>query len=180
VEITEVKISLREGGNKKLKAYTTVTFDDCFVVRNIKVIEGNSGLFVAMPARKMKQFCPRCGKKIELRSRYCSQCGTQLPPAPKDMDCSCVCIPFNTWVVSNKTIVIPSCQVFFPCFLILVRINKKTFTDKYKKQLKAKEQELKQKLDDKQQAEIEKQNQRLKEEEAKLKKKLEEKLKKLF
>jgi stage V sporulation protein G len=86
VEITEVKISLREGGNKKLKAYTTVTFDDCFVVRNIKVIEGNSGLFVAMPARKMKQFCPRCGKKIDLKSRYCSQCGTQLPPAPRDMD----------------------------------------------------------------------------------------------
>jgi len=86
VEITEVKISLREGGNKKLKAYTTVTFDDCFVVRNIKVIEGNSGLFVAMPARKMKQFCPRCGKKIDLKSRYCSQCGAQLPPPPKDMD----------------------------------------------------------------------------------------------
>ena len=60
------------------------------------------------------------------------------------------------------------------------RAFRKTFTDKYKKQLKAKEQELKQKLDDKQQAEIEKQKQRLKEEEAKLKKKLEEKLKKLF
>jgi stage V sporulation protein G len=86
VEITEVKISLREGGNKKLKAYATITFDDCFVVRNIKVIEGNSGLFVAMPARKMKQFCPRCGKKIDLKSRYCSQCGVQLPPPPKDLD----------------------------------------------------------------------------------------------
>jgi stage V sporulation protein G len=86
VEITEVKISLREGGNKKLKAYATVTFDDCFVVRNIKVIEGNSGLFVAMPARKMKQFCPRCGKKIDLKSRYCSQCGAQLPPPSKDME----------------------------------------------------------------------------------------------
>jgi len=86
VEITEVRISLREGGNKKLKAYATVTFDDCFVVRNIKVIEGNSGLFVAMPARKMKQFCPRCGKKVDLKSRYCSQCGVQLPPPPRDLD----------------------------------------------------------------------------------------------
>ncbi|MBN2120741.1 MAG: septation protein SpoVG family protein [Candidatus Omnitrophica bacterium] len=86
MEITEVKVSLREGGNKKLKSYATVTFDDCFVVRNIKVIEGNSGLFVAMPARKMKQFCPRCGKKIDLKSRYCSQCGVQLPPPPKDLD----------------------------------------------------------------------------------------------
>jgi len=86
VEITEVRISLREGGNRKLKAYATVTFDDCFVIRNIKVIEGNSGLFVAMPARKMKQFCPRCGKKIDLKSRYCGQCGAQLPPPPKDLD----------------------------------------------------------------------------------------------
>ena len=86
MEITEVRISLREGGNKKLKAYATVTFDDCFVVRNIKVIEGNSGLFVAMPARRMKQFCPRCGKKIDLKSKFCSQCGVQLPPPPKDFD----------------------------------------------------------------------------------------------
>ena len=78
MEITEVRISLREGGNKKLKAYATVTFDDCFVVRNIKVIEGNTGLFVAMPARKMKQFCPRCGKKVDLNSKFCSQCGNEL------------------------------------------------------------------------------------------------------
>lgn len=85
MEITEVKISLREGANKKLKAYATVIFDNCFVVRNIKVIEGNNGLFVAMPARKMKQFCPRCGKRIEIRSKYCSQCGAQLPPPPRDL-----------------------------------------------------------------------------------------------
>lgn len=86
MEITEVKISLREGANKKLKAYATVTFDNCFVVRNIKVIEGSNGLFVAMPARKMKQFCPRCGKRIELNSKFCSQCGVQLPPTPRDLE----------------------------------------------------------------------------------------------
>ncbi len=86
MEITEVRISLREGGNKKLKAYATITFDDCFVIRNIKVIEGRSGLFVAMPSRKMRQFCPRCGKKVDLNSRFCNQCGAELPPPPKDMD----------------------------------------------------------------------------------------------
>jgi len=86
VEITEVRISLREGGNKKLKAYVTVTFDDCFVVRNMKVIEGNSGLFVAMPVRKAKQFCPRCGKKIDINSRFCGQCGVELPPPLIDLD----------------------------------------------------------------------------------------------
>ena len=55
------------------------------MVRNIKVIEGNSGLFVAMPARKLKQFCPRCGRKVDVGGRYCSYCGVQLPPPPKDL-----------------------------------------------------------------------------------------------
>ncbi|HIE35948.1 MAG TPA: zinc-ribbon domain-containing protein [Candidatus Omnitrophica bacterium] len=84
MEITEVRISLTQGGSKRLKAYATVTFDNSFVVRNIKVVEGNQGLFVAMPAKKLKQFCPRCGKKVDLGSRYCNHCGVQLPPPPKD------------------------------------------------------------------------------------------------
>lgn len=84
MEITEVRVSLREGDGKRLKAYATVTFDNSFVVRNIKVIEGNSGLFVAMPARKLKQFCSRCGKKVDVGGRYCSYCGVQLPMTPKE------------------------------------------------------------------------------------------------
>jgi stage V sporulation protein G len=79
VDITEVRVSLRDGGNKKLKAYVTVTFDDCFVVRNIKVIEGTHGLFVAMPARKMKQFCSKCGKRIDVGGKYCPICAAALP-----------------------------------------------------------------------------------------------------
>ena len=85
MDITEVRVSLRDGEGKRLKAYVTVTFDNSFVVRNIKVIEGNSGLFVAMPARKAKQFCPRCGKKVDVGGKYCCYCGVQLPPAPKDI-----------------------------------------------------------------------------------------------
>jgi len=69
VEITEVRVSLKDNNSKKLKAYVTVTFDNSFVVRNIKVIEGNSGIFVAMPTRKAKQFCPRCGKRIDMGSK---------------------------------------------------------------------------------------------------------------
>jgi stage V sporulation protein G len=84
MEITEVRVSLRENEGKRLKAYVTVTFDNSFVVRNIKVVEGNSGLFVAMPARKAKQFCGRCGKKTDMGSRYCSHCGGSLPPTVKD------------------------------------------------------------------------------------------------
>lgn len=79
MEITEVRISLREGSNRKLKAYATITFDNAFVVRNVKVIEGNKGLFVAMPSRKLRESCPKCGFKNAVRSKFCNQCGSSLP-----------------------------------------------------------------------------------------------------
>ncbi len=50
MEITDVRVSLRD--EEKLKAFVTITFDDCFVVRGVKVISGNDGLFVAMPSRR--------------------------------------------------------------------------------------------------------------------------------
>ncbi len=79
MEITEVRVFLKDSADKKLKAYVTVTFDNAFVVRNIKVIKGSSGLFIAMPSRKVKQPCVKCGYKNEMRSKYCNQCGAQLP-----------------------------------------------------------------------------------------------------
>jgi len=79
MEITEVKIIPKEGQDKKLKAYATLMFDNCFVVRNVKVINGNKGLFVAMPSRKMREACPRCNYKNPVRSKFCSQCGSSLP-----------------------------------------------------------------------------------------------------
>ena len=81
MEITEVRVALRDSPSKRLKAYATLTFDRCFVVRNIKVIEGKNGLFVAMPSRKPRVACGRCQFKGELGSRYCSQCGSSLAPA---------------------------------------------------------------------------------------------------
>jgi len=50
IDITEVRVSLRE--DEKLKAFVSVTLNDSFVVRGLKIIHGNSGLFVAMPSRK--------------------------------------------------------------------------------------------------------------------------------
>lgn len=78
MEITEVRMSLREGENKKLKAFATITFDNCFVVRDIKVIEGNKGLFVAMPSKKQREACPKCGYKNVIRSKFCNQCGGSM------------------------------------------------------------------------------------------------------
>ncbi len=79
MEITEVRISLRDGGNRKLKAYATMTFDNAFVVRNVKIIEGNKGLFVAMPSRKLRESCNKCNFKNPMRSKFCNQCGSSLP-----------------------------------------------------------------------------------------------------
>jgi len=80
MDITDVKVVLKEGADKKLKAYATITFDNCFVVRNVKVIQGTKGLFVAMPSRKLKESCPKCRNKNPIRSKYCNQCGNTLPP----------------------------------------------------------------------------------------------------
>jgi len=52
MEITEVRVF--PVNEEKLKAYATITFDRCFVVRDLKVIQGNNGLFVAMPSKKRK------------------------------------------------------------------------------------------------------------------------------
>ena len=79
MEITEIRIFPRESEDRKLKAYATITIDNAFVVRNVKVIEGNKGLFVAMPSRKLREACPKCNYKNAIRSRFCNQCGAPLP-----------------------------------------------------------------------------------------------------
>jgi stage V sporulation protein G len=81
VQITEVRIKLMDescqNGNERLHAFGSITFDDMFVVRDLKIIEGTKGLFVAMPSRKLTDRC-RCGTKNPLRSRYCTSCGSHL------------------------------------------------------------------------------------------------------
>ncbi len=53
MKITEVKVfPTKEVG--RLKAYATIVFDDSFILRDLKIIEGNKGLFVSMPSRKRK------------------------------------------------------------------------------------------------------------------------------
>lgn len=53
MNITDVKVFIREGNQNQLKAFVNIVIDDAFIVRNIKVIEGENGLFVAMPSRKL-------------------------------------------------------------------------------------------------------------------------------
>lgn len=78
VEITEVRIKLMEDASERLQAFCSITFDDSFVVRDLKIIEGSNGPFVAMPSRKLTSHCPQCGCKNYLRAAYCNQCGMKL------------------------------------------------------------------------------------------------------
>ncbi len=78
MEITEVRIKLMPDGDDRLQGFCSITFDDCFVVRDLKIIEGASGPFVAMPSRKLTAHCPKCRCKNHLRAQYCNQCGTRL------------------------------------------------------------------------------------------------------
>ena len=53
MEITDIRVR-KVAGEGKLKAYVTITFDNCFVVHNVKIIEGKTGIFIAMPSRKTR------------------------------------------------------------------------------------------------------------------------------
>jgi stage V sporulation protein G len=90
VVITEVRIKLMEDNheNERLQAFCSVTFDDAYVVRDLKIIEGTKGSFVAMPSRKLTDRCPSCGSKNHLRARFCNQCGGKLDEdrATRDAD----------------------------------------------------------------------------------------------
>ncbi|RIK73615.1 MAG: stage V sporulation protein G [Planctomycetota bacterium] len=86
MEITEVRIKLMDEPGERLKAFCSITFDNCFVVRDLKIIEGTSGPFVAMPSRKLTAHCPRCGMKNHLRAQFCNQCGNGLAPERLPLD----------------------------------------------------------------------------------------------
>lgn len=78
MNITEVRIKAMNAKNEKLKAFASITIEDDFVVRDLKVIVGSRGLFVAMPSRKLSDYCPKCRSKNALRSKFCSDCGNDL------------------------------------------------------------------------------------------------------
>lgn len=78
VNITEVRVKLTEAKKNRLQAFCSITIDDDFVVRDLKVIEGHKGAFVAMPSRKLTERCPKCGGKNHLMAQYCNDCGVKL------------------------------------------------------------------------------------------------------
>ena len=86
MEISDVRVRLLTDSNDRLKAVCSVTLGEQFVIRDIKLVDGTGGLFVAMPSRKLSAPCPNCRTQNHLRARYCNECGKQVPAAriPKD------------------------------------------------------------------------------------------------
>ena len=86
MEITEIRVNLVGGPSERVRAFCTITIDGGFVVRDLKIIEGPAGLFLAMPSRKLADRCPRCAAKNHLRARFCNHCGGKLNEnrAPRD------------------------------------------------------------------------------------------------
>jgi DNA-binding cell septation regulator SpoVG len=78
MEISEVRVKLLNRPEDRLKAFCSITLDSDFVVRDLKIIEGINGPFVAMPSRKLADRCTQCGTKNHLRARFCNQCGVRL------------------------------------------------------------------------------------------------------
>ena len=76
MEISEVRVKLVANQDDRLKAFCSMTLDNEFVIRDVKIIEGTGGLFVAMPSRKMSDHCGKCGGKNHLRAKFCTNCGS--------------------------------------------------------------------------------------------------------
>ena len=86
MDISEIRVKLVERPQERLRAFCTVTVAREFVIRDVKVIEGPKGPFVAMPSRKVMDRCPQCGGKNHLRAQFCNDCGRPLAAdrAPRD------------------------------------------------------------------------------------------------
>ncbi len=86
MELTEIRIKLIRDKADKLRAFASITIDQTLVIRDLKIIEGAHGLFVAMPSRKLCDRCPSCSGKNHLRSRFCNDCGGKLREMRGRMD----------------------------------------------------------------------------------------------
>lgn len=78
MEVTDVQVKIVPRANNKLKAFCTVTFDNCFVIKDVRIIQGQNGMIVAMPAKKLTFRCNNCGFKNPLGARFCCDCGRRV------------------------------------------------------------------------------------------------------
>ncbi|MBI4243094.1 MAG: septation protein SpoVG family protein [Planctomycetes bacterium] len=78
MEITDVQVKPIIDSRSKLKAFCTITFDGCFVIKDVRIIEGTKGLLVAMPVKKFTFKCFKCGAQNPLSAKFCNDCGRRI------------------------------------------------------------------------------------------------------
>lgn len=93
MKVTDVRIEL--SGETKVLAYCTVTIDNCFVIKDVKVIDGEQGLFICMPCKKIQRACKFCRAKNILTANYCNECGQKLAKEYIDKLYSDICHPLT-------------------------------------------------------------------------------------
>lgn len=81
--ITEVRIKLVDNDpfNERLLAYAVVAIEEQLIITDMKLLRGDKGLFVGMPARKITDKCSNCNRNNPLRYHYCWNCGVPLDPS---------------------------------------------------------------------------------------------------
>ena len=86
--ITDVRIKLVEKTTERLLAFCSITIDGAFVIRDLKLIGGPHGFFVAMPSRKLCIHCRKCSSKNPLKAGFCNACGNKIRSQnlPRDED----------------------------------------------------------------------------------------------
>ena len=85
MEFSDIKVQLLAEPRDSLRAYVNLTIDECLVLRDIKVIEGSKGLFVAMPSQEITRSCERCRGTNPVRARFCSHCAQPPSDYPRQM-----------------------------------------------------------------------------------------------
>jgi len=79
MEITETRIRLATNTrNTKLRAFCNATIDNAIAIRDIRIVEGAKGLFVAMPSRRLTIRCLKCGAKNDMAEKFCNECGSKI------------------------------------------------------------------------------------------------------
>ena len=93
MQITEIRIKLLENtsSRQRLCAFCSIILDDAFVVRDIKILSGNQGYFIAMPSRKLAFHGPHCRQKNSIGANFCSHCGGRIAQSDPYRDLLTTC-----------------------------------------------------------------------------------------
>lgn len=68
------------GVQRETAGFSSITFDESFVIRDLKILQGSQGLIVVMPSRKTTYPCPFCRIKNAFTANFCNQCGKAIRP----------------------------------------------------------------------------------------------------